>query len=363
MKPFIFIAIFLCLSCESNKILTVDVSQEVVLPEHYIVTRTYDTLVIDGLANENSWENAVFTNNFMDIEGVKIPKYNTKIKMLWDDAFLYVYSEMEEPHIWGNLKQRDTIIYYNNDFEVFVDPSGDGINYGEIEINALNTVWDLFLNKPYKLGGKADFTWNLDSLKSAVKVYGTLNNPSDIDSLWTLELAIPLKPLIDLKNDPKTMPKEGEQWRLNFSRVEWDHDIIDGKYDRKKENGHYLKEYNWVWSNQKKITMHEPEKWGFLQFTLSPSSHGVQFIKDMDLPIKQTAFAFFRLTRFGSLKYLLEHEPGFTQNIEAQYSESEIIKTTLTITNEGFEYKFENPNTKKKYQINNEGILKEIKNE
>ena len=227
--PFIFIAILLCMSCESNKILTVDVSEEIVIPKHYIVTKTQDALVIDGVANESSWQNAKFTDDFIDIEGKKIPKYNTKTKMLWDEGYLYVYSEMEEPHIWGTLKQRDTIIYYNNDFEVFVDPSGDGKYYGEIEINALNTVWDLFLDKPYKLGGRADYAWNLDSMKSAVKVYGTLNNPSDIDSLWTLELAIPLKPLIALKNEPKTIPLEGECWRINFSRVEWDHDIIDGK--------------------------------------------------------------------------------------------------------------------------------------
>ena len=159
------------------------------------------------------------------------------------------------------------------------------------------------------------------------------------------------------------MPTEGEQWRLNFSRVEWDHDIIEGKYDRKKENGRYLKEYNWVWSNQKKITMHEPEKWGFLQFTNATSSNGVKFIEDEDLPIKQTAFALFRLTRFGSLKYLLENEPGFVQNIKAQYSESKIFETTFVRTNDSFEYTFESPMTNKKYQINNEGILKEIKDE
>lgn len=350
----------LCVSCKSNKILSVDVTEEVVIPKHYIVTRTQDSLIIDGLANERSWQNAKFTDDFIDIEGEKIPKYNTKMKMLWDDDYLYIYSEMEEPHIWGTLKQRDTIIYYNNDFEVFVDPSGDGKNYGEIEINALNTVWDLFLNKPYKLGGKADFSWNLDNLKSVVKVYGTLNNPSDIDSLWTLELAIPLKPLIDLKNDPKTLPKEGEQWRLNFSRVEWDYDIIDGKYYRKKENDKYLKEYNWVWSNQKKITMHEPEKWGYLQFTETQTSEGVRFIEDNDLLLKQTGFALFRLTRFGNLKYLLENEPGFVQHIEAQYSESKTLKTTLVRTKDGFEYDFESPITKKKYQINHEGILNEF---
>ncbi|NNL15658.1 MAG: carbohydrate-binding family 9-like protein, partial [Flavobacteriaceae bacterium] len=269
---FALLMTFACFSCKNNNALSVDVSKDIVIPKTYIVTKTIDSIMIDGRAEELSWEYSKFTDDFIDIEGVKTPKFQTKVKLLWDDNYLYIFSEMEEPHIWGNLKKRDTIIFYNNDFEVFIDPSGQAQRYGEIEINALNTVWDLHLNKPYRVGGNADFNWNLIDLKSAVKIYGTLNNPNDIDSLWTVEMAVPLKPIIELKNHPKTYPKEGEQWRINFSRVEWNHDIINGTYYRKKENGSYLKEYNWVWSSQKVINMHEPEKWGFIQFSEASSS-------------------------------------------------------------------------------------------
>lgn len=356
MKYIIVILIhFACFSCINNNALSVDVSEDIVIPKNYIVTKTIDSIEIDGKAEELSWKNSKFTDDFIDIEGVKTPKFQTKVKLLWDDNYLYIFSEMEEPHIWGYLKQRDTIIFYNNDFEVFIDPSGQAQSYGEIEINALNTVWDLHLNKPYRVGGNADFNWNLINLKSAIQVYGTLNNPNDVDSLWSVEMAIPLKPFIKLKNDPKTFPKEGEQWRINFSRVEWDHDIVNDKYYRKKENGDYLKEYNWVWSNQKVINMHEPEKWGFLQFSKDSISNNIEFIKDEDLLIKQTAFALFRKTRFGELKYLLENEFGFSQELEVTYSDRKSIKAIFRKTENGFSYELKKSTIV--FMIDQEGIL------
>jgi len=364
MKYLQFILALLTLvSCQQETktdILSVDVSNDIVTPKNYIITKTKDEITIDGNANESSWSTTKFSDKFIDIEGVLTPKFDTQVKMLWDDEFLYVYAELNEPHIWGNIKQRDEIIYYNNDFEVFLDPSKTGTNYGEIEINALNTVWDLYLNKPYRIGGKANFEWNLDDLKSAVQIHGTLNNPNDIDSLWTVEMAIPLKPFIRFKNRPKTIPKEGEQWRINFSRVQWDHDIIDGKYYRKKEDGKHLREYNWVWSNQKVINMHEPEKWGFLQFTEQSSSYGIEFIKDEDLGIKQTAFALFRKTRYGDLKTFLENETGSNHDIDVTYSEGKTINAMFFKTNFGFEYKLQSPITNKTYIINQEGTLRTL---
>lgn len=350
------------MSCAPNKseVIHLFVDKDIVTPKHYIVPKTTETILIDGKADETSWNSTSFTDKFIDIEGIKTPKYDTYLKMLWDSTYLYVYVEMKEPHIWGNLKKRDTIIYYNNDFEVFLDPSGTGYGYGEIELNALNTVWDLYLDKPYRVGGKANFEWNLNDFRSAVQIHGTLNNPSDIDSLWTVEMAIPLQPFVRLKNRPKTYPKEGEQWRINFSRVQWDHDIVNDTYDRKKENDKYLREYNWVWSNQKVINMHEPEKWGFLQFTESTTSKGGIFREDEDLIIKQTAFALFRQTRYGDVNYLLEEEQGSIKSILVTYAEGKTLNAVFHKTLFGFEYQFKSPISNTTYIINQEGILKTL---
>ncbi len=360
----LIIFLLICFSGKQEKgghpRILVDVTNDVVVPKHYIVSKTDESIIIDGIANESSWKKAEYTDKFIDIEGVKQPRFDTQVKMLWDDTNLYVYAEMEEPHIWGYLKQRDTVIFYNNDFEVFVDPFNSGSSYGEIEINALNTVWDLFLDKPYRVGGNADFNWNLDDLKTAIKIKGTLNDPSDIDSLWTVEMAIPLHPFVSMKQNAKNYPKDGEQWRINFSRVEWDHDLVNGKYYRKKIDDNYLKEYNWVWSNQKVINMHEPEKWGFLQFTESNSTDGIAFLEDDDLMIKQTAFALFRKTRYGGLNYLLENATGFNQPLEVTYSKDKSVMAEFHKTNIGFEYTLESPFTKTTYSINQDGILKAL---
>ena len=362
----IILCLFLThLSCKNNEgidksLANVDLSGTAVTPRHYIVTKSTEPLVIDGKGDDVSWQNAPFTSSFIDIEGEKTPKFMTKAKMLWNEDYLYVYAYMEEPHIWGDIKSRDAIIYLNNDFEVFIDPSGDGFNYGEIEINALNTVWDLFLDRPYRVGGKANFHWNLDELQSAVFINGSLNDFSDQDSYWSLEIAIPLKPLIELKNRPRTLPKEGEQWRLNFSRVEWEHEILDSTYQRKTVNGKIQPEFNWVWSNQQVINMHEPEKWGFIQFTEANTAEGVVFNEDHDLMIKQMAFALFRKTRSGNLKRLLNLPVGSHRKLKITNGDDPKMDVFYYKTNIGFEYKIQSPVTKNTFVINEQGQLLQL---
>ena len=51
--------------------------------------------------------------------------YKTRAKVLWDDKNIYFGAYLDEPHVWAKLKHRDTIIFIDNDFEVFIDPDGD----------------------------------------------------------------------------------------------------------------------------------------------------------------------------------------------------------------------------------------------
>ena len=243
--------------------------QQIILPKNYVCYRTDAPISIDGKATENCWQKAQWTDDFADIEGVKkpIPRFRTRAKMLWDDNYLYVFAELSEPHIWANLKQRDTVIFYDNDFEVFIDPDGDTHNYYEYEMNALNTQWDLLLTKPYRDGGVPLTTWNFDNFRSAVKISGTLNNPSDTDTCWSVEIAFPLKSFAD---SSVVLPlKPGTQWRINFSRVEWQTVVESGHYVKvlNFQTGKPLREDNWVWSPQGVINMHCPETWGFVQFS------------------------------------------------------------------------------------------------
>lgn len=231
-------------------------------PNRYDARRA-PAMTIDGVISTAEWSKATWTSDFVDIEGsVKPnPAFRTRVKMMWDDNYLYIAAEMEEPHVWGTLTERDAVIFHDNDFEVFIDPDhGDTFNYYELEINALGTVWDLLLTKPYRDNGEAINAWDIAGLKSAVHINGTLNNPRDRDTGWTVELAMPWSVLKEAAREHRR-PKPGEEWRINFSRVEWDTDIVDNKYVKRKQP-----EHNWVWSPQGAIAMHMPEKWGYIKF-------------------------------------------------------------------------------------------------
>ncbi|SFN73716.1 Carbohydrate family 9 binding domain-like [Chitinophaga sp. YR627] len=242
-------------------------------PRQYHSYQTTTPIKIDGAGNEDAWSKAVWSDDFTDIEGDKqpAPAMRTRLKMLWDQENLYILAELEDQHIWATLHQHDTIIFQDNDFEVFVDPDGDGEKYFEIEINAHNTVMDLFMNKPYRVGGDALMTWDTRGIQTAVQIDGTLNNSADKDRKWTVEMAIPFSAFAFF-NEGLT-PKDGARWRINFSRVEWDTDIVKGQYVKRKDpkTGKPLPEHNWVWSPQGIINMHAPEKWGYLNFISKPA--------------------------------------------------------------------------------------------
>jgi hypothetical protein len=240
---------------------------EYVPPRGYVCSRATGPVTVDGRLDDPAWQAAPWTDDFVDIEGDKKPKprFRTRAKMLWDDRCFYIAAELEEPHVWATLTQHDSVIFHDNDFELFLDPDGDGHLYGELELNALNTTWDLLLPKPYKDGGPAINGWEIAGLRTAVHVRGTLNDPRDTDAGWTIEIAIPWPALKEIAGTDAP-PKDGDRWRVNFSRVEWKHEVADGKYRKVPRTP----EDNWVWSPQGVIDMHRPETWGVVQFSAAP---------------------------------------------------------------------------------------------
>jgi hypothetical protein len=237
-------------------------------PRQYTVVFNPAAPVVDGKLNDAVWQRVPWTEYFKDIEGDKrqAPTWNTRAKMTWDDQGLYIAAELLDPHVWAYLKNYDDIVFYDNDFEIFIDPDNDTHRYYEFEVNALNTMFDLFMPKPYRNGSGAMIVYNAPGMKWAVDIQGTLNDPSDTDKGWTTEIFIPVSALT-IGNSPK-IPIDGDFWRINFSRVEWDTEVKDGQYVKKKDtNGKNLPEHNWVWSPQGVVNMHFPERWAYLFFS------------------------------------------------------------------------------------------------
>jgi hypothetical protein len=221
-------------------------------PKSYDCFRAATPIKIDGKLDDPAWKKAGWTTDFIDIEGAAKPKprFRTRVKMLWDDQYLYIAAELQEPDVKATLTQHDSVIFHDNDFELFLKPPTGTPGYFEFEINALNTSWDLYLNKPYREHGKADNSWDIPGLKTAVALNGTMNDSTDTDHGWTVEIAIPWTAFTSRL--PVEPSKKGTEWRVNFSRVEW-------KAGQPKED-------NWVWSPQAVINMHVPDKWGYVHF-------------------------------------------------------------------------------------------------
>lgn len=261
-------------------LLSAPVAGQAPVPREYEAPRAAEAPVVDGVLDDPVWAVAPWTEDFVDIRAAShgAPAHRTRVRMLWDDVHLYVAAELEEPRLWATLEDRDAIVWKEDDFEVFLDPGGRGLAYFEVEVNALGTVLDLWLPRPYRLGGRARIDWDLRGLRTGVALDGTLNDPSDRDRRWTVELAIPWSGLVppsdaDVPTPRAGRPPEpGEVWRVNFSRVRWPLEVEGGEY-RKAEGGAPGEhpESNWVWSPQGEIDMHLPARWGRVRFVDVPA--------------------------------------------------------------------------------------------
>ncbi|WP_245189592.1 carbohydrate-binding family 9-like protein [Lunatimonas salinarum] len=303
------------------------------VPLGYVAYQTPEKPLIDGKLNDKHWESAQWSEAFVDIQGdtrLK-PAHLTRMKMMWDEHYFYIGVKLDEPHLWATYTERESVIFHENDIEVFLDPDGDTHNYYEWEINALGTLWDLLLTKPYKDGGKPLNGWNINDFEYAVYLEGTLNDPRDEDDYWSVEMAIPWSSL----SYPR--PKDGNQWRINFSRVQWRLEVENNTY-KKVINPATEKSYpedNWVWSPQGVINMHVPDRWGYVQFSeLEVGSANVAFEHRPDEKVKtqlrdyyDAQKAFFR----KNLRYAVQ--PNELQMTKpAADAEFEVTKTRFKIS-------------------------------
>ncbi|KAF0750697.1 hypothetical protein AaE_006616, partial [Aphanomyces astaci] len=282
-------------------------------PHRYTASHltSVESIHIDGKLDEDAWTSAPWTVPFTDIIGPRHwsqPWFKTQVKMRYDDTFLYVGAYVEDTDVWATLTKRNSVVFNDNDFEIFVDPVGTTHNYKEFEVNAINTTWNLLLNKPYRDGGgenstRVDPVHGFDmvplGLRSAVYVKGRANDPSQHVHFWTVEVALPLAALA-WKTTAVVPPRPGSSWRINFSRVEWVVEVVNGRYEKTRD----LPEENWVWSPQGQVAMHMPERWGYLRFVQADHIEDANERDDPEFPARYQAFAIY----YAQKAYRLKHK-------------------------------------------------------
>lgn len=261
---------------------------------------------LDGDLSKPFWQQGEWITDFHDIEGDSKPRpwKKTRVKVLWDDEALYVGAELTDDTIWATVENRDEVIFTDNDFEVFLAPQDSSHRYFELEMNAMNTVWDLLMERPQRDCVRRIIGWDVHGLESAVKIDGELNNPSAENRGWSLELKLPWFSYRECGLDEcypsRFAPVLGEIWRMDFSRVEYEVDVADGRYVKRcGADGQPLPEHNWLWAPTGIYDAHVPEMWGYLIFT----ENG----EDYPLPAEDACKFALRKLYYREHRYSCEH--------------------------------------------------------
>jgi len=220
---------------------------------HYVCRRAARPPQLDGRLDDPVWRAAEKSPRFVDLVSGTPGFLDTRMAALWDDDHFYVGYWVEELNVQARLTERDSFIWTENDVELFI--AGPDAYY-EFQINARGTIYEVFYvwQDAYRRAGFADrlefdlagqnvdvlggfqdasrhgrhprgrrwafMDWDCPGLRAAVHVDGTLNDDRDIDRGWTVELAIPWRGLEPLAQGRPLPPKDGDVWRMDFSRFE-----------------------------------------------------------------------------------------------------------------------------------------------
>ena len=111
--------------------------QDELYPPHYVTYRAEPgAITVDGKLDEAAWGEVAWTRPNRDICGPSPcsrgpARFATQQKIRWDDSFLYIAALLEEPQVWANNTGHDSVIFTDNDYEVFINPDGSTHNYKE----------------------------------------------------------------------------------------------------------------------------------------------------------------------------------------------------------------------------------------
>ncbi|MBC8001235.1 MAG: carbohydrate-binding family 9-like protein [Opitutaceae bacterium] len=255
----------------------------------YTAHRVTQPIKIDGKLDEAAWKAAPTSPRFVDILSGQPVLHDTRATVLWDEDYLYVGYQLEEPNVRARFTNYNDTIYYDNDVELFIAGRD---SYYEFEINGFNTIYEVFFIwddayekagfakapefarsklkpfngvdfKTHPRGGRlGNFDWPFPGLKTAVHIDGTVNNDKDKDRGWSVEVALPWKGMKWLATDGRSLPpKDGDVWRMDFSRF----NTYKAPPPAKDSGG-------WVWTRHGIWDSHIPECFAFIQFSTNAVS-------------------------------------------------------------------------------------------
>lgn len=165
--------------------------------------KAVDEIIIDGVLDELSWQNAEVADNFFMMLPMDTSYANakTEVRVTYDEKNFYIsaicYDDLPGGYVVESMK-RDFSFGVNDNFLVFIDPFDDKTNGFSFGANAAGAQWDGLQSE----GAAMNLNWD-NKWESEVKNY---------EDKWIWEAAIPFKTL--------RYKKDILKWGINFSRLD-----------------------------------------------------------------------------------------------------------------------------------------------
>jgi hypothetical protein len=176
------------------------------------VARALD-IDVDGTLDEETWKSAAETASFRHTMTGAETRVSARARMAWDDEFLYFAVEVLDGDLRTPFTERDDPLWEADVVELFLDPSGRGVDYLELQVSPRGVVFDTHYARrrvPAPIGN-ADFD---SKIEAAVSLRGTLDDSLD-DVGYTVEARVPFEALASRSPRAKA-PSRGDTWRANF---------------------------------------------------------------------------------------------------------------------------------------------------
>lgn len=218
-------------------------------PKTAIIPRIEATVQIDGVLDEQPWHKAARLTPFVQHDTMAPARGATEVRVWYDQAALYLGWVCDDTDIQATFTKHDSRFWEEEVVEFFVTPSALD-RYIELQWNPLGGTFDAVIANELAPDGssrqfKGDWSFTAADMTSAVRADGTVQNSSDRDRRWTVEVRVPFA---DLKIPA---PKRGDVWRGNFYRFS-------------RDAGSPVEQLSW--SPTVLPGFHQPSRFGYLRF-------------------------------------------------------------------------------------------------
>jgi hypothetical protein len=180
----------------------------------YRAPRAAGAIEPDGRLDEPDWALAPQVELRDSLTG-QPARAATRARLLWDERALHVAFTCDDDLVWARPgRAADDDLWEDEVVELFLDPSGRGSGYVEVEVSPQALTFDARFERPRAdLASARRFT---SGARAGVQVDGAVTVGDEAPRAargWTAEVSVPWSALA-------LAPRGGERWRMNLYRLE-----------------------------------------------------------------------------------------------------------------------------------------------